>query len=330
MATTALIIGITGQDGAYLAEHLLGRGYHVVGGARRTSGPRTERLDELGITRDIELVNVDVVDDTSIRRALVATSPAEVYNLAAQSHVGDSFEQAAATGDVTGLGAVRVLDAVRDVAPDARLYQASSSEMYGSTGGVLDERSSFAPRSPYAAAKAYAHWMARNHREAYGMHVSCGILFNHESPLRGEQFVTRKLTRAAARISVGMQQDVRIGNLAARRDWGYAREYVDAMHRMLQQDEPGDFVVATGISHSVRDLAEAAFAAVDLDWNEHVVVDDDLLRPLDVEALVGDSSRAQEQLGWSHETTFGQLVELMVHADVERSERERSLGGVAG
>jgi GDPmannose 4,6-dehydratase len=324
MTRTAFITGITGQDGAYLAELLLERGYRVVGGVRRTSGAGLGRLEQLGIVDDVELVPLELGDQASIRRALGRARPDEVYNLAAQSFVAVSFDLPVATGDITGLGAVRVLEAVRECAPDARLYQASTSEMYGGGDGTvaLTETSPFSPRSPYAVAKLYAHHMCANAREGHGMHVSSGILFNHESPLRGAEFVTRKVTRAAARIKLGMQRELRVGNLAARRDWGYAREYVDAMHRMLQQDEPGDYVVATGVSYSVRDLVERAFAAVDLDWNDHVIVDEQLLRPLDVDTLVGDATKAREQLGWQPRTNFAELVELMVAADVELAERE--------
>ena len=330
MTQTALITGITGQDGAYLAELLLERGYRVVGGVRRTSGNGLERLERLGIDGDVEFVPLDLSDQASIRRALELVRPDEIYNLAAQSFVGVSFDLPVMTGDVTGLGVARMLEAVRECAPGARLYQASSSEMFGGArgGALLNEQSAFAPRSPYAVAKLYAHWMCVTARESQGLHVCSGILFNHESPLRGEEFVTRKVTRAAARIKLGMQTELVVGNLDAQRDWGYAREYVDAMHRMLQHDAPGDWVVATGRAHSVRELIEQAFAAVDLDWRDHVRTDAALLRPLDVDTLVGDAARARDELGWAPSTTFAQLVQLMVEADIELAERELHADGV--
>jgi GDPmannose 4,6-dehydratase len=329
MASTALITGITGQDGAYLAQHLLDLGYRVVGGMRCATGSSLERLERLDIVDDVELVELDLADQHAIRRVLEHVQPHEVYNLAALSNVAASFDQPVQTGDITALGAVRLLEAVRDVVPHARLYQASSSELYGAaTTSPQHERTPFAPRSPYAAAKLHAHHACAIARDAYGMHVSCGILFNHESPLRGPQFVTRKVTMAAARIRLGLQRELRMGNLDARRDWGYAREYVAAMHLMVQQDEPGDYVVATGTSHSVGDLVASAFAAVDLDWRDHVVVDTQLLRPLDQAEVVGDPSKAAERLGWRARTGFAELVELMVEADLELAERE--LGRRAG
>jgi GDPmannose 4,6-dehydratase len=327
MTRTALITGITGQDGAYLAELLLERGYRVVGGVRRASTPALERLERLGIEREVELEPLDLTDQPSIRRALQRTRPDEVYNLAAQSFVAASFQLPVMTGDVTGLGAARLIESVVETCPEARVYQASTSEMYGNAPiAPQDEHTPFAPRSPYAVAKLFAHWTCVNAREAHGLHVSSGILFNHESPLRGTEFVTRKVTRAAARIRCGLQRELRVGNLDARRDWGYAREYVDAMHRMLQQPEPGDYVVATGASHSVGELVQLAFEAVDLDWREHVTVDPALLRPLDVHTLVGDSSKAREQLGWQPRTTFAELVQLMVAADLDLADRELRLG----
>ncbi len=329
MEQTALITGVTGQDGAYLAQLLLERGYRVVGAVRRASTPSIERLERLGIADAVELVAMDLTDQPSIRRTLEQVAPNEIYNLAAQSFVGASFDLPVMTGDVTGLGVARLIEAVVEACPDARVYQASTSEMFGNAPiAPQDERTPFTPRSPYAVAKLYAHWTCVNAREANGLHVSSGILFNHESPLRGEEFVTRKVTRAAARIKHGLQHELRIGNLDARRDWGHAREYVDAMHRMLQQETPDDYVIATGESHSVGELVEHAFAAVDLDWREHVVVDTELMRPLEVNTLIGDASKARATLGWEPRTTFTELVELMVAADLDLAERERRLGDV--
>ncbi len=319
MPKTALITGITGQDGAYLARLLLSKGYQVYGAFRRSSVLNLERLDYLGIRERVELVPLDLLDLSGIVRVLDRVKPDEVYNLAAQSFVAVSFEQPVVTGDITGLGAVRMLEGIRLVNPKIRFYQASSSEMFGKVQAVpQNEKTPFYPRSPYAAAKLYAHWMTVNYREAYGIFACSGILFNHESPLRGLEFVTRKITHAVARIKAGLERELRLGNLEARRDWGYAPEYVEAMWLMLQQDEPGDYVIATGETHSVREFAEAAFAAVNLDWREYVKTDPAFYRPTEVDLLVGDASKAKEKLGWRPKVTFQELVGIMVEADLER------------
>jgi GDPmannose 4,6-dehydratase len=312
----ALITGITGQDGSYLAELLLEKGYDVHGLVRRSSSFNTWRIDHV---RDrLTLHYGDLVDQNSLARALEAIEPDEVYNLAAQSHVKVSFEMPEYTTDVTAIGVLRLLDAVRDLGLKTRVYQAGSSEMFGLVQETPQtERTPFHPRSPYAVSKAYGHWMAVNYRESYGMHVSNGILFNHESPRRGENFVTRKITMGVAAIKQGRAGDLRLGNLDAKRDWGYARDYVEAMWRMLQQDEPGDYVVATGETHSVREFCEAAFGAVGLDWKDFVKVDQKYFRPAEVDLLLGDPTRARQRLGWAPEVTFEGLVRLMVEADLE-------------
>ncbi len=318
--STALITGTTGQDGAYLAELLLNKGYRVVGAFRRASTVNTTRLDALGITQDVELVPFDLTDHGNMRRTLDRIEPDEVYNLAAQSFVGVSFDQPITTGDITGVGAVRLLEVIREVNPAIRFYQASSSEMFGKAQAVpQNEKTPFYPRSPYAAAKLYAHWMTVNYREAYGMHASSGILFNHESPLRGVEFVTRKITAGAARIKYGLQDQLKLGNLDAKRDWGYAKEYVQAMWLMLQQPEPDDYVIATGETHSVQEFVEAAFEAAGLDWERHVVTDPAYIRPADVDLLIGAPLKAKERLGWAPKTTFKDLVSLMVEADLKRA-----------
>lgn len=325
--TTALITGITGQDGAYLAELLLRKGYRVVGAFRRASTVNTARLDALGITDDVELVPFDLTDHGNMRRVLDRIEPEEVYNLAAQSFVGVSFEQPITTGDITGVGAVRLLEVIREVRPEIRFYQASTSEMFGKAREVpQNEMTPFHPRSPYAASKLYAHWMTVNYREAYGMHASSGILFNHESPLRGAEFVTRKITLAAARIKHGLQRELKLGNLEAKRDWGYAKEYVEAMWTMLQRPDPGDYVISTGETHSVREFVEAAFEAVELDWERYVVTDPAFVRPAEVDLLLGDSSKAERDLGWKPEVTFKDLVSLMVEADLKRAAFEARHG----
>ncbi len=299
VAETALITGITGQDGAYLAQLLLEKGYRVVGAFRRASTVNTSRLDALGITGEVELAPFDLTDHGSMRRVVEASSPAEVYNLAAQSFVGVSFEQPVTTGEITGVGAVRLLEAILEVNPKIRFYQASTSEMFGKAQAVpQNETTPFYPRSPYAAAKLYAHWSTVNYREAYGMHASSGILFNHESPLRSVEFVTRKITLGAARIKYGLQGELKLGNLDAKRDWGYAREFVEAMHLMLRQPGPDDYVIATGETHSVKEFVEAAFEAAGLDWERYVVTDPAFIRPAEVNLLLGDASKAREQLGW--------------------------------
>lgn len=313
----ALITGITGQDGSYLAEYLLGKGYDVVGMLRRSSTTKFERIEHLG--DEIELVNADLTDGASMVRVLREQQPDEVYNLGAQSFVQTSFGQPVLTGQVTGLGVTRLLDAVRMVAPEAKFYQASSSEMFGKVRETpQNELTPFYPRSPYGAAKVYGHWMTVNYRESYDMFACSGILFNHESPRRGLEFVTRKITNSVARISLGLQSELRLGNLDAERDWGYAGDYVDAMWRMLQHDIADDFVIATGKTHSVRDFCKAAFSIVDLDWEEFVVIDPQYYRPAEVDQLVGDYSKAHAELGWEPKVGFEELVARMVEADLAR------------
>jgi GDPmannose 4,6-dehydratase len=324
---TALITGITGQDGAYLAQLLLEKGYRVVGAFRRASTVNTFRLDALGITDEVELAPFDLTDHGNMRRVIDSVAPDEVYNLAAQSFVGVSFEQPVTTGEITGVGVVRLLEAIREANPGIRFYQASTSEMFGKVQAApQNETTPFYPRSPYAVAKLYAHWSTVNYREAYGMHASSGILFNHESPLRGAEFVTRKITLAAARIKHGLQNELKLGNLDAQRDWGYAREYVEAMWLMLQQPEPEDYVIATGETHSVQEFVEAAFEAANLDWKRYVVTDPAFLRPAEVDFLLGDISKAQEKLGWTPKTTFKDLVGLMVENDMQQAAFEARHG----
>jgi GDPmannose 4,6-dehydratase len=324
MTRTALITGITGQDGAYLAELLLRKGYRVIGGERRASNRNRLRLDELGITTDIEFADFDLADQGNIVRVLQRHEPDEVYNLAAQSFVALSFEQPIMTGDVTGVGVTRLLESIRAVNPDIRFYQASTSEMFGKVQAVpQSEKTPFYPRSPYGIAKLYAHWMTVNYREAYEMFACSGILFNHESPLRGVEFVTRKITLAVARIKHGLQESLRLGNLDARRDWGYAREYVEGMYLMLQQDRPDDFVLATGETHTVREFVESAFASAGLKWEDYVEIDPKYVRPAEVDLLLGDPSKAKHVLGWESKTTFKGLVKQMVEADLERVARHK-------
>jgi GDPmannose 4,6-dehydratase len=332
----ALITGITGQDGSYLAELLLDKGYEVHGIIRRASTFNTGRIDHLYQDPHINGVRLflhygDIGDSTNLIKLLYRIQPEEVYHLAAQSHVRVSFDIPEYTGDVTGLGTVRLLEAIRETGLKAKFYQASSSEMYGK---VLEtpqrETTPFYPRSPYGAAKVYAYWATVNYRESYGMFACNGILFNHESPRRGETFVTRKITRAAAHIKAGLQEKIYLGNLDAKRDWGHAPEYVEAMYLMLQQDEPDDYVIATGETHTVGEFLEEAFTHAGLDWRERVEIDPKYYRPAEVELLVGDASKAREKLGWEPKTTFRELVRLMVDADlaaVERGhERQESLG----
>ncbi|HET6702240.1 MAG TPA: GDP-mannose 4,6-dehydratase [Gemmatimonadaceae bacterium] len=314
---TALITGVTGQDGSYLAEFLLAKGYRVVGIVRRSSTTPYERIAHL-VDR-VELISADLLDQHSLVEAMVACAPDEIYNLAAQSFVQTSWTQPVLTGEFTALGVTRMLEAMRRVAPKARFYQASSSEQFGK---VLEtpqrESTPFYPRSPYGVAKVYGHWITVNYRESYKLYAVSGILFNHESPRRGLEFVTRKVTDAAARISLGFQRDLRLGTLDARRDWGFAGDYVDAMWRMLQQPSPDDYVIGTGETHSVRELCELAFARVGLDWRKYVVQDERFMRPAEVDLLVADSSMARERLGWTPTVDFRQLVEMMVDADLAR------------
>jgi len=319
----ALVTGITGQDGSYLAELLLSKGYIVYGLVRRSSSFNTGRIDH--IYQDphdedyrLRLIYGDMTDSNSLESALHQAKPDEIYNLAAQSHVKVSFEIPEYTGETDALGVIVLLEAIRRVCPQARFYQASTSEMFGGREeGALSERSPFEPRSPYAAAKVYAHHVTVNYREAYGLHASCGILFNHESPRRGETFVTRKITRAVARIKRGMQEKLYLGNLDAKRDWGHAREYVEGMWMMLQQDSPDDYVLATGQTQTVRDFCEKSFAAVDLDWEKYVEIDPRYFRPTEVDYLLGNPSKAKAKLGWSAATDLAGLVTLMVQADLD-------------
>jgi GDPmannose 4,6-dehydratase len=317
MTRTALITGITGQDGSYLAELLLEKGYRVVGMTRRSSTASDERIAHI---RDrIQIVQGDLLDQASLVEALRTVTPTEVYNLAAQSFVPTSWNQPVLTGEFTALGVTRMLEAVRQVDPGIRFYQASSSEMFGKVREVPQtEATPFHPRSPYGVAKAYGHFLTVNYRESYGIFAVSGILFNHESPRRGLEFVTRKVTDGAARISLGLASELRMGNLDAQRDWGYAGDYVRAMWAMLQQDEPSDFVVATGVAHSVRELCEVAFKRVGLDYERHVVGDPAFYRPAEVDHLLGDAGRARAVLGWAPEVDFRGLVEMMVDADVAR------------
>lgn len=329
----ALITGITGQDGSYLAELLLSKGYEVHGVIRRASTFNTERIDHLYQDPHINGVQLflhygDISDSTNLIKLLYRIQPEEIYHLAAQSHVRVSFDIPEYTGDVTGLGTIRILEAIRETGSKARFYQASSSEMYGKVHEVPQrETTPFYPRSPYGAAKVYSYWLTVNYRESYGMFACNGILFNHESPRRGETFVTRKVTRAAARIKARLEDKVYLGNLDAKRDWGYAKEYVEAMWLILQQDEPDDYVVATGEAHSVRELVEEAFSHVGLDWRKHVEIDSKYYRPAEVESLVGDASKAKRKFGWEAKTKFKDIVRLMVDADMALAEKEAYANG---
>ncbi len=320
MPTRALITGITGQDGSYLAEMLLDRGYDVVGMVRRSSTVTFERIAH--IQDRLTLVPGDLLDEASLIEVLRMHRPDEVYNLAAQSFVQTSFGQPVLTGETTALGVTRLLDAIRIVDPDVRFYQASSSEMFGKVVEVPQRESTpFYPRSPYGVAKVYGHWLTVNYRESYDLHASSGILFNHESPRRGLEFVTRKISHGAARIKLGLDTELRLGNLEAQRDWGFAGDYVRAMFAMLQQDRPSDFVVSTGETHSVREFCELAFGHLDLDYRQHVVQDDRYFRPAEVDLLVGDATRAREVLEWEPEVSFPQLVTMMVSADIDQLSR---------
>ncbi|MFT8613296.1 MAG: GDP-mannose 4,6-dehydratase [Gluconobacter oxydans] len=325
---TALITGITGQDGAYLSQLLLGKGYRVVGLLRRSASADVigERLRWLGILDDVELLDGNMTDLSSLIRIVEAVKPDEIYNLAAQSFVAASWQQPLLTGNVTGMGAVNMLEAARIVKSDARFYQASSSEMYGLIQEpVQNEKTPFYPRSPYAAAKLYAHWMTVNYRESFGMHASSGILFNHESPLRGIEFVTRKVTDGVARIKLGLAKELALGNLDATRDWGHARDYVRAMYLMLQQEVPDDYVIATGRTTSIRDLCRIAFSSVGLNYEDHVVTNPAFLRPAEVEVLLGDASKAKKALGWEPETTLEEMITEMVEADLARHRTRNGL-----
>ena len=315
MAKRALITGITGQDGSYLAELLLAKGYDVIGMVRRSSTVNFERIAH--IQDQLRFAPGDLIDGVSMIEILRTYRPAEIYNLAAQSFVQTSFGQPVLTGETTALGVTRLLDAVRLVDPEIRFYQASSSEMFGKVQEVPQtEVTPFHPRSPYGVAKVYGHWITVNYRESYGLHATSGILFNHESPRRGMEFVTRKISHAVARIKLGQADELRLGNLDAKRDWGFAADYVDAMWRMLQRDEPEDYVVCTGETHSVREFCQLAFDHVGLRWEDHVVIDESFMRPAEVDLLVGDASKAKAELNWAPQTSFGELVRLMVEADL--------------
>jgi GDPmannose 4,6-dehydratase len=329
MSKKALITGITGQDGSYLAELLLEKGYDVHGIVRRSSSFNTERLDSIfqdphDSDRHLFLHYGDLNDGGSLVNLIRDINPDEVYNLGAQSHVRVSFDQPVFTGDVTGIAAMRLLEAIRSAGVDTKIYQASSSEMFGATPPPQAEDTPFYPRSPYGVAKVYAYWATKNYREAYGMFAVNGILFNHESPRRGETFVTRKVTRAVARIKAGLQPALHMGNLDAVRDWGYAPEYVEGMWRMLQHDTPQDFVLATGTAYSVKDFVRMAFEHADLDWEKYVKHDERYERPTEVDALIGDASKAERELGWVPKVLPPDLVKIMVDADIQQLDDERS------
>jgi GDPmannose 4,6-dehydratase len=312
----ALITGLTGQDGSYLAEFLLERGYHVIGMVRRTSTLNFERVAP--IQDDIEIVQGDLLDETSLRHIMREHRPDEIYNLAAQSFVQTSWQQAVLTGETTALGVTRLLNAIQECDQDLRFYQASSSEMFGKVVEVPQtENTPFYPRSPYGAAKVYGHWITVNFRESYDLHASSGILFNHESPRRGLEFVTRKITYNVAKIKHGLARELRLGDLDPQRDWGFAGDYVEAMWLMLQQNEPDDYVIATGETHSVQEFCELAFGMVGLDWREWVVQDERYMRPAEVDLLIGDPSKAATVLGWKPKTSFPELVAMMVESDME-------------
>lgn len=318
---TALITGITGQDGAYLADFLLKKGYQVYGTFRRISSPNFWRLLYLGISGDIKLIPADLIDDSSLKEAIKISNPDEVYHLAAQSYVGTSFDQPITSGEFSGLAVARIIESIRQHDPTIRFYQASSSEMFGAVKThPQNEKTEFVPQSPYAAAKIYGYHITKIYREGYNMFACNGILFNHESPLRGLEFVSRKITNGVAKIALGIDNHLYLGNLMARRDWGYAPEYVECMWKMLQQKHPDDYVIATGTSYRVLDFVKKAFSFVDLDWKKYVVTDKKLLRILEVDILEGDASKAKKQLGWKPKTSFDELVKIMVNTDLKRWE----------
>jgi len=318
----ALITGITGQDGAYLAKFLLDRGYEVYGTYRRLSTPNFWRLQYLNIFEKINLIPADLLDSASIFEAIKISKPDEIYNLAAQSFVGASFEQPVATGEITGLGVIRILEAIREIDPQIRFYQASTSELYGGKNlRPQNEETPFQPASPYAAAKLYGYWITKIYREGYGIFACNGILFNHESPLRGLEFVTRKISNAVAKIALGVEKELPLGNIEARRDWGFAPEYVESMWLMLQQKKPDDYVIATGETHSVKEFVQEAFKFVGLDWQDYVKIDKRFFRPLDVNYLQGDPTKAKKKLGWKPKVKFRELIKIMVKEDLQRWER---------
>lgn len=317
----ALITGITGQDGSYLAELLLEKGYKVYGLERRSSINRRDNIKH--IEDKLNFIYGDLLDQNSLIRAIQLSQPDEIYNLAAQSFVGESWNQPTYTADVTGLGATRVLEAIRTVNPKIKFYQASTSELFGKVKeSPQNENTPFYPRSPYGVAKLHAHWSTINYRESYGMFCVCGILFNHESPRRGMEFVTRKITHAAARIKLGLQKELLLGNLDAKRDWGYAGDFVEAMWLMLQHEKPEDFVISTGETHSVKEFLEETFSCLGLNWQDYVKQDPRFMRPADVDILVGDASKAKEKLGWQAKVKFKELVRMMVDAEMERIQKE--------
>lgn len=323
MTKNALITGVTGQDGAYLAKSLLEKGYQVHGLVARRSTDTRWRLRELGIESELVYLDGDLSDGSSIQRALIKSKADEVYNLGAQSFVGSSWDQPITTGVVDGLGVTHLLEAIRQFSPQTRFYQASTSEMFGLIQAERqDENTPFYPRSPYGVAKLYGHWITVNYRESFGLHASSGILFNHESPLRGIEFVTRKVTDAVARIKLGKQRELRLGNIDAKRDWGFAGDYVEAMWLMLQQEHPDDFVVATGVTTTVREMCRIAFEFVGLHYQEHVVVDPAFFRPAEVEVLLGNPAKAERILGWSPKTSLETLIHMMVDADLRRVAKE--------
>ena len=320
----ALITGITGQDGSYLAEFLLNKGYEVFGLVRRTSTVNFERIKH--IQDNIELISGDLLDQSSLMNAIKESNPDEIYNLASQSFVPTSWKQPVFTGEATALGVARVLEAIRAVNLKIKFYQASSSEMFGKAREVPQtEKTPFYPRSPYGVAKLYGHWITINYRESYNMFCCSGILFNHESPRRGLEFVTRKVTNAAAKIKLGLSNELRLGNLDAKRDWGFAGDYARAMWLMLQQEKPDDYVISTGITHSVKDLVQIAFDYVNLNWKDYVMVDPKFVRPAEVEILLGNSTKALKKLGWAPETSFEELIKMMIEADLERIENDIKL-----
>ena len=322
MAKTALITGITGQDGAYLAKFLTGKGYRVAGVLARRATDTTWRLNELGVKNDVELIDADISDLSSITRAINQVEPEEYYNLAAQSFVATSWNQPLLTAKATGLSVAIALEAVRLTNPKIRFYQASTSEMFGKIQAARqDESTPFHPRSPYGVAKLFGHWITINYRESFGLHASSGILFNHESPLRGIEFVTRKVSDAVARIKLGKQRELRLGNIDAKRDWGFAGDYVEAMWLMLQQEQPDDYVVATGRTTTVRDMCKIAFSHVGLKYEDHVVIDPKFFRPAEVDELLGNPAKAMARLGWKPKTSLEQLITMMVDADIKRVQR---------
>jgi GDPmannose 4,6-dehydratase len=323
MTKSALITGLTGQDGAYLAKFLLDKGYQVHGLVARRSSDTRWRLRELGIESQINYLDGDLADACSVQRAVLKAKPDELYNLGAQSFVGSSWDQPITTGIVDGLGVTHMLEAIRQFSPQTRFYQASTSEMFGLIQAERqDENTPFYPRSPYGVAKLYGHWITVNYRESFDLHASSGILFNHESPLRGIEFVTRKVSDAVARIKLGKQRELRLGNIDAKRDWGFAGDYVEAMWLMLQQDKADDYVVATGVTTTVREMCRIAFAYVELDYQEHVVIDPAFFRPAEVEVLLGNPGKAERVLGWTPKTSLETLIQSMVDADLKRVAKE--------